>query len=97
MRVISNANNTFVPGAEKRKKPRNRAFKFATILFSHGKVQRRCIIRDINRTGAKLEMNDTAGIPNHFAVSTDDGKSAYVRVMWRTKEEMGIRFIKRPD
>ena len=97
MRVISNANNTFVPGAEKRKKPRNRSFKFATIIFRHGQSHRRCIIRDINSTGAKLELNDTAGIPNHFGVVTDDDKSCYVRVMWRTKEEMGIRFIKRPD
>ncbi len=95
MRVITEAHVSFNPGAEKRKNARPRSFKFGTIIYARGLSRRRCIIRDVNATGARLQMNNTAGIPNHFKVVTDDDQSCYGRVMWRTNEQIGIRFVKK--
>jgi hypothetical protein len=55
-----------------------------------------CELKDISQTGARLRFNDPNCAPQEFLVRLNDGVLRWCQVMWRSKTEIGIRFIKTP-
>ena len=55
-----------------------------------------CELRDISQTGARLGFNDPNCAPQEFLIRLNDGVLRWCQVMWRSKTEIGIRFIKTP-
>ena len=55
-----------------------------------------CELRDISQTGARLVFNDPNCAPQEFLIRLNDGVLRWCQVMWRSKTEIGIRFIKTP-
>jgi hypothetical protein len=65
--------------------------KAATIEFDGGSVI--CVIRDLSISGAGLDVDNSAGIPDRFTlVLRTDGLHFSCRVAWRRERQMGVAF-----
>ena len=79
--------------AEKRRSPRLRTIKGGTIMFgSAASVD--CIIRNMSDTGASLEVENPAGIPDEFTLLIrPEIIKRSCHVAWRRERRIGVRFI----
>jgi hypothetical protein len=78
---------------EKRKHKR-RALRYpAWIAFENNKLHN-CMVLDISEGGAKLDVMDSATIPDHFALlfSQQGSPKRACRVVWRTSLQIGVCF-----
>jgi hypothetical protein len=78
--------------AEKRRSPRLRTIKGGTIMFgSAASVD--CIIRNMSDTGASLEVENPAGIPDEFTLLIrPEIIKRGCHVAWRKGRRIGVRF-----
>jgi hypothetical protein len=78
---------------EHRKEPRQRTFKGGTISFDRA-AGIDCIVRNISKTGACLEIQSPLGIPDKFTLVI---KPEYLRrsceIAWRSADRIGVRFV----
>jgi hypothetical protein len=81
------------PSFERRRNPRRRALKRATIVFSKGYCTMGCHILDISETGALLKPSDIFLCPNEFVLKPDIGSPRDCEVVWRKGEMVGVRFV----
>ncbi|MEM9278543.1 MAG: PilZ domain-containing protein [Pseudomonadota bacterium] len=77
---------------EKRAEHRCRVLKSGTFLFNKGYASYGCTIRNLNEKGAMVEMGETTGIPQQFEFRMDEQKPVPARIVWRTKDRIGIQF-----
>jgi hypothetical protein len=76
---------------EKRAADRHPVLKAATIEFADGPVS--CMVRNISRTGAALDVSSAAGIPEHFTLALpSDGQHLPCHVVWRKDRRIGVAF-----
>lgn len=81
---------------EKRKKIR-RALRYkAWIGLGEGSPLSGCMVSDISETGARLDVEDPRALPEVFnlLLSGRGGLYRRCRVVWRTENEIGVRFEK---
>jgi hypothetical protein len=77
----------------KRSSPRQRVLKSGKIVFANGSFSIDCTIRNISETGARLQVPTTVSIPDKFTlVDAHAGTRHEVRVAWRKKDQIGVRF-----
>lgn len=78
---------------EKRSEPRKKTFMKGRILFNGGASSMDCLIRDLSEHGAKLELTDTAILPEVFDLYILH-KDAHYRstVRWRNGGSFGVTF-----
>jgi hypothetical protein len=57
----------------------------------------RCGLRDVSLTGAKLEIDNPALLPDHFLLCIGPDIERWCRVAWRSESEVGIHFIPNPN
>ncbi len=75
-----------------RTKPR-RLYYQAFIQGENGAANRRCHLEDVSEGGARLRVEDSAGIPAVFSLLLSEGGVARpCRVIWRSDSEVGLRF-----
>lgn len=55
-----------------------------------------CELKDISQTGGRLGFSEPNCAPQEFLIRLNDGVVRWCQVMWRSKTEVGIRFIKTP-
>ena len=78
---------------DNRRAPRRRILKGATIVFGAGAFSVKCLVKNLSDTGALLEMENTAEVPNDFRLVFDDrSKDRQCRVVWRATKRLGVRF-----
>jgi hypothetical protein len=79
---------------DNRRAPRRRTLKGATIVFAEGSFTVKCLVKNLSDTGALLEMESTAEVPNQFRLVFED-RSADRRcdVAWRSVKRLGVRFV----
>lgn len=54
-----------------------------------------CIIRDLSQTGACLELDGSVHVSTSFTLVFDcDGAMKACRVVWRSRDRTGVRFLK---
>ena len=79
--------------SEHRNSTRMRALKGARIVYGNGSMTRDCTVRNLSAGGARLVMQSTADIPDHFELFFDDGARKSCAVRWRKLADIGVEFI----
>jgi hypothetical protein len=76
---------------EKRSVQRHRLLKPGTIEFGGGAVT--CMVRNMSKTGAALDVTSPAGVPEHFTLVFDsEGLHLPCHVVWRKQRRIGVAF-----
>ncbi len=79
--------------SERRRYPRIRVQKDAKIVVGTFSVLN-CVVRDISSTGARIEIQDAAGLPDAVDVTFDGGHTFRpCRLRWRSQTETGVEFF----
>lgn len=81
------------PAPIERSAVRQRRFKGATLVFNDVASNMACRLRDISDTGAGLECENTATIPDQVLLRLGDGQIFDAVVAWRTPTRLGLRFV----
>jgi hypothetical protein len=77
---------------EQRKTQRHRTLKTGTISFDRAAAID-CIIRNVSKAGACLEIASPVGIPDEFLlVMISDKVQRPCRVAWRSAHRIGVNF-----
>lgn len=80
-----------------RKEDRRRVLKTGKIEIGNKTIVE-CTIRNLNSTGAKLQVADTYWVPENFIlhiVNEDIRRACIVR--WRSEVDLGIKFVDRAE
>jgi len=77
---------------EHRRSARRRTIKGGSILFGPGAAID-CIVRNISKTGAALEVESPIGIPDTFTLLVKpEVTKRNCAVIWRSAKRIGVRF-----
>jgi PilZ domain len=82
-------------GNDKRGSPRARITRTVHMGTGLG-PSLECELKDLSAAGARLRFNDPNCAPQEFLIRLDQGVLRWCQVIWRSKTEIGIRFIKIP-
>jgi hypothetical protein len=53
-----------------------------------------CVVRNLTNIGARVEIPNAIGVPDHFDLSFDGGRSTRrCKVIWRRLNEAGLEFV----
>jgi hypothetical protein len=77
---------------ERRKHYRVRWNAPATIYDVDQHLERPCVLSDLSAGGAKLSGVRANTIPDEFRLRTPDGDRRTCHVVWRTDDQLGVRF-----
>lgn len=55
-----------------------------------------CELKDLSETGARLKFHDPKCAPQEFLIRLESGLLKWCQVIWRSKAEIGVKFIKTP-
>jgi PilZ domain len=83
------------PERERRRAPRRRLGRLATIISSQGAESRYCLVTDISDGGVRLHINGF-DVPVKFALLfPGDGptQSGNYEVVWRQGQDIGAKFV----
>jgi PilZ domain len=69
----------------------------ATIYDVDRHLERPCILADFSTEGAKLIGIRANTIPDEFRLRTPLGERLACRVLWRTENALGVRFMERTE
>lgn len=75
---------------DRRRANRRPTTQIASIAFDRRDV-RLCMVRDISNTGACLQLQTIANVPDSFDLLRD-GNAYVCQVMWRANDRLGVRF-----
>jgi hypothetical protein len=64
----------------------------ATIYDVARHLERPCVLSDLSADGAKLSGVRANTIPDEFRLRTPDGDRRTCHVVWRTDDQLGVRF-----
>jgi hypothetical protein len=64
--------------------------------YAHVEIQMPCVVSDISKQGAQLEMPEANSLPDKFVIALAPGLRMWCEVKWRTAEKVGIQFIADP-
>jgi|tagenome__1003787_1003787.scaffolds.fasta_scaffold20097174_2 hypothetical protein len=81
---------------QRREANRIRTLKGGTIVFNNGNSVLNCVIRDVSATGARLQVDGGAILPDQFLLVTgpwEQRQERAVRVVWRARGQLGVVFI----
>jgi hypothetical protein len=78
---------------EKRKHPRTELEELAYV--SSGGSVMRCVVRNISREGAAIDVENAAFVPQHFrlVMAKDSSIVHDCRIAWIRKNRIGLTFI----
>lgn len=78
---------------DRRREPRQRVLKGATLIFNRGYGAMECVVRNRSGDGAKLAFGDTAAVPVRFDLRiAGEDATLDARVRWRTPTGIGVQF-----
>jgi hypothetical protein len=80
-------------GANKRRAPRLRTIKGASLVLPGSASAFSCVMRNLSETGALVELPSTVGVPQSVILQTDDKTlNRRCTVAWRTETRLGLTF-----
>jgi hypothetical protein len=55
-----------------------------------------CVVSDVSETGARIDVQDSSAVPDHFVLMLTSNGSArrFCRVMWRKPNQVGVQFTR---
>jgi hypothetical protein len=76
---------------DRRRAPRSRTFKSGMISIADGSID--CLVRNVSKIGACLEVKGTATLPDDFKlVIKPDNLFRTCKVIWRDQHRIGVLF-----
>ncbi|MBP1849813.1 PilZ domain-containing protein [Rhizobium halophytocola] len=78
--------------AESRIHPREPVMKGVRVTPRDGALNVTGLTRNLSVGGARITMETTLGVPDHFTIRLDDGKTIECDVRWRSLTEVGVEF-----
>ncbi len=57
----------------------------------------KCQMLDVSEFGARIRVGDPKTAPQEFLIVLDRGLARWCQVVWRSKTEIGIKFIEPPQ
>jgi hypothetical protein len=79
--------------AEMRAETRLRSLKRGLLTFYDGYCTREATVRNLSRNGARLDFEDTDGVPSMFSVAIgEQNVTRKATVRWRSSRSLGIQF-----
>lgn len=79
---------------EIRASDRTRTFLKAVIEFNNGASKLDCVVKNISRSGARIDITDAVALPNEFNLHIPHrGETYRSQMMWREKGATGVRFL----
>lgn len=80
------------PRAETRGDQRQRMLKGGAILGDDGSERATCLIRNLSATGARLEVQNGAPVPDRFVLAMPEGHRRPVQTAWSSGPHCGVKF-----
>jgi hypothetical protein len=78
---------------ERRANARSRTYLGAEIAFNNPYSTFDCLVRNVSRNGATLELGHTVGTPGAFELTIHrEGAPRACRVIWRSSTRLGVEF-----
>jgi len=80
---------------ERRRVPRARTLKGATMVFNNGNSVIDCVVRDLTHLGARLRVEGAMMLPDRFRliIGQAEGHQEHeVSVIWRSASDLGVAF-----
>ncbi len=78
---------------ERRKEPRRRVLKGATLSFNRGYGALECVVRNQSEHGARLVFGDASAVPPAFELIVNgDALRRQASVRWRSANDVGVAF-----
>ena len=78
--------------AERRQDRRIKTLKSGQIVYRDGHVVE-CSVLDMSEGGARLKTGNLFDCPGQFTLRVRSGYSYRCRLVWRSKQEVGVRFL----
>jgi hypothetical protein len=76
---------------------RRRVLKAGVVASNDRHLTMNCTVRDVSDTGARLRVEGSLSAPDTFELIIEiDGLEASCEVVWRSKSEVGVRFLGAP-
>lgn len=80
-------------GVEFRRAARKTVLKKAKIIYNDGHCTADCTVRNLSRTGARLELATHAKLPDTIILRFLDGRKRPAEVIWATMTKLGVHFL----
>lgn len=81
-----------MPSPERRVEPRLRTLKAGKIAFNNHFSVFDCVVRNMHKHGACLEVANSVGIPAVFDLILADGNKHLCNLRWRYDNRIGVEF-----
>ena len=83
---------------EKRAVNRQRVLKRGLLTYFDGYCTREATVRSLSQNGARLDFEDTEGVPSVFSLAVGkENVTRMARVCWRSPKSLGIQFLTAHD
>ena len=84
---------------ERRKSPRHPVIKTAWMRTRHDPLPSVCVLWDVSEGGARLAVARPEAVPDDLTIALDrnDTVGTACRVVWRSREQIGLEFTANPD
>jgi hypothetical protein len=83
-------------GADNRKHARHKLRSTIQIQMIDGSVASGALF-DISPSGARLEISPSRTLPDRFVLKLSQQLSRWARIVWRSGDEIGVKFVKGPE
>ena len=79
---------------KEKRKSRRRPLRYTAWLALRPDDLHGCVLSDISDTGARIDVEDSAAVPDHFMLWLAGNGSARraCSVVWRRQTQIGVRF-----
>ena len=81
-----------MPSPQRRVEPRLRTLKAGKIAFNNNFSSFDCIVRNLHKHGACLEIASSLGVPATFELILADGSKHVCNLRWRYDNRIGVEF-----
>ena len=78
---------------DQRQRARKPSFYSARIDTGKGAPKIRCEVTELSTVGAKLNIQSPQILPESFTLVLPDASSHSCRVIWRSDEQVGVKFL----
>jgi hypothetical protein len=80
--------------SDNRRETRQRTFLKGRIVFNNGASSMDCLVRDMSSSGARLDLTQTAALPEVFELYIPMKDRSYrSSLRWRRSDGIGITFV----
>lgn len=73
---------------------KRQAIEYPAQIEAEGGVRLPCRLRDVSKSGARILVQSTKGIPDDFVLllAQEGAARRFCHVAWRTERELGVKF-----